>query len=95
MILILKSPKSDGSIENSFDNKEITIPVDNTISPIENAKKYFDRYAKLKRTFEALSKITLETKAEIDHLESVSTALDIASSEDDLKECVKTIMNNK
>ena len=78
---------------NYYDNKEITIPVDNTISPIENAKKYFDRYAKLKRTFEALSKITLETKAEIDHLESVSTALDIASSEDDLKEIKEELIS--
>lgn len=50
----------------------------------ENAKKYFDKYNKLKRTFEALSQLTLETKSEIDHLESVSNALDIAQKEEDL-----------
>ena len=62
----------------------ITIPLDDQLSPTENAKKYFDRYGKLKRTFEALTKLIEETKAEIDHLESIATALDIAILEDDL-----------
>ena len=46
--------------------------------------KYFERYNKLKRTFEAESKLIVETKAEALHLESISTALDIAESEEDL-----------
>lgn len=71
---------------NYYDGNEISIPIDNTIQPMENAKKYFDKYSKLKRTYEALSEITLTTKQEIEHLESVSTALDIATSENDLKE---------
>ena len=50
----------------------------------ENAKKYFEKYNKLKRTFEALSQLTLETKAEVEHLESISTSLDIAQKEEDL-----------
>ena len=49
-----------------------------------NAKKYFDRYGKLKRTREALEELLVETKEEIDHLESISTALDIALDEADL-----------
>ena len=47
-------------------------------------KKYFDRYGKLKRTREALEELLVETKEEIDHLESISTALDIALDEADL-----------
>ena len=47
-------------------------------------KKYFDKYNKLKRTYEALSQLTLETKAEIEHLESISNSLDIALKEEDL-----------
>ena len=62
----------------------ITIPLDPLLTPSENAKKYFDRYGKLKRTYEALSKLTVEVKEEIDHLESIQTALDIALREDDL-----------
>ena len=43
-----------------------------------------DRYGKLKRTREALEELLVETKEEIDHLESISTALDIALDEADL-----------
>ena len=69
---------------NYYTNEEITIPLDPTLTPQENAKKYFDRYNKQKRTFEALSELIKETKDEIDYLESVSKSLDIARSEDDL-----------
>lgn len=69
---------------NYYTGEMITIPLDPQLSCQENAKKYFERYNKLKRTYEALSKLTLEVKEEIDHLESVSTALDIAQKEEDL-----------
>lgn len=71
---------------NYYTNEDITIPLDDTISVMDNAKKYFDKYTKLKRTCEALENIVLETKAEIDHLESVLTSLDMALTENDLKE---------
>ncbi len=69
---------------NYYTNEMITIPLDPTLTPSENAKKYFDKYGKLKRTAEALSSLTLEVKAEIEHLESISAALDIALLEEDL-----------
>lgn len=69
---------------NYYTGEEIRIPLDPQLSARENSQKFFDKYNKLKRTFEALSQLTLETKKEIDHLESISTALDIALKEDDL-----------
>ena len=69
---------------NYYTNEEITIPLDTQLSAKDNAKKHFDKYNKLKRTYEALTDLTKETKAEIDHLESVSNALDIAQKEEDL-----------
>lgn len=71
---------------NYYTNETITIPLEPTLSATENAKKYFDKYGKLKRTYEALSQLTEEVKAEIDHLESVSASLDIALKEEDLVE---------
>lgn len=71
---------------NYYTNEMITIPLDPTLTATENAKKYFDKYNKLKRTYEALSQLTEEVKAEIEHLESVSTSLDIALKEEDLAE---------
>ena len=71
---------------NYYTNEMITIPLDPTITPQENAKKYFDKYNKLKRTYEALAELTKEVKIEIEHLESISAALDIALQEEDLVE---------
>ena len=69
---------------NYYTNEEVTIPLDPTLSAQENAKKYFDKYGKLKRTEEALKEQLEETRSEIDHLESISNALDIALAESDL-----------
>ena len=41
-----------------FDLYEITIPLDSQLDAKGNAQKYFDRYNKLKRTYEALTKLT-------------------------------------
>lgn len=69
---------------NYYTNETVKIPLDETLSPSENAKKYFDRYGKLKRTYEALTALIQETEDEILHLESIAAALDIALAEDDL-----------
>ena len=61
------------------------------MSPIDNAKKFFEKYTKLKRTYEALSEIIKETKASITYLESIDVALDIADSEEDLKAISKEL----
>ena len=71
--------------ENYYDNNNIVkVPLDPTLSAMDNSKKYFDKYGKLKRTAEALNELIVQTKAQIDHLESIQNALDIATSADDL-----------
>lgn len=77
---------------NYYTNEEITIPLDENLTATENAKKHFERYNKLKRTFEALTQQTAETKKEIDHLESVSASLDIALKEEDLVQIKEELM---
>lgn len=79
---------------NYYTNEMITIPLDPFLTPSENAKKYFDKYGKLKRTFEALSELTLQVKAEIEHLQSVGTALDIALQEEDLIQIKEELIEN-
>ncbi len=69
---------------NYYDNQEISIPLDPTITPMENAKQYFEKYNKLKRTFDALTTQISDTQEELTHLESIKTSLDIATEEDDL-----------
>ena len=69
---------------NYYTNEEITIPLDETMSAMENAKKYFEKYNKLKRTAEALTVHLAETKESLDYMESVRLSLDMALTENDL-----------
>lgn len=71
---------------NYYTNETIAIPLDPTLTAAENAKKYFEKYGKLKRTYETLSELTVQVKEEIDHLESITASLDIAEQESDLVE---------
>lgn len=71
---------------NYYDNTEITIPLDPTLTALENAKKYFDKYAKLRRTGEALTEQLAASEAELNHLESVKESLAFACAEADLNQ---------
>lgn len=75
-----------------YSGKEVKIPLDPQLSAQENSQKYYARYNKLKRTCEALETLTAETKQEIDHLESISAALDIAVREEDLVQIKEELM---
>ena len=74
-------------------NEDITIPLDPTLTPLENGKKYFDRYGKLKRTYEALTIQTKETAEDIQHLESISSSLDIAVNDCDLAQIKEELIS--
>ena len=68
------------------DNKEVKIPLDENKSASENAKRYFEKYEKQKRTYEALSELIEDTRAEVEQLESIKTFLDQAQTEADLSQ---------
>ena len=79
---------ADSFVAENFydDNKPLRIPLDKNLTPAENAKKYFDRYAKLKRTELAVGQELEKTVQEEAHLSSVLTALELATEESDLAE---------
>lgn len=81
----IKEGSKEFETVNYYNGETVKITLDPTISPIENAKKYFNKYSKLKRTSEALETIIVETKNSIDYLESINVAIDMATTEDDLK----------
>lgn len=83
----LKGGENSFTAENFYDNNnEITIPLDKNKSAKENAKKYYDRYAKLSRTTKALSEEILKTKGDIEHLQSIQTALEVSSDDESLSQ---------
>ena len=80
--------------QNYYTGETVTIPLDPQIPVQENAKKYFDKYGKLKRTFEAVTTLLAETGSEIEHLRSIQTALDIALQEEDLVQIKEELMES-
>ncbi|MBE5894707.1 MAG: fibronectin/fibrinogen-binding protein [Lachnospiraceae bacterium] len=78
---------------NYYTGEPVSIPLDTQLSPSENAKKYFEKYGKLKRTREALSELVVGTKNELEHLESIALALDIAETEADLVQIKEELMD--
>ncbi|MBR0086124.1 MAG: NFACT family protein [Lachnospiraceae bacterium] len=68
------------------DDREIEIPLDPDLSLADNAKAYFEKYGKMKRTFEALSVQVEETRQEIDHLSSILQSIDMAEDQEVLKQ---------
>ena len=71
---------------NYYTGETITIPLDPQLSAVENAKHYFARYTKLKRTAADLESRLVQTKEEVAHLESIRTSLDLAETETDLQQ---------
>lgn len=78
------SGSSECTVNNYYTGEDITIPLDKDLSPMENSRKYYEKYNKQKRTFEALIEQVKATKTEIDQLESIKTALEIATAYEDL-----------
>lgn len=71
---------------NYYTDEPVTVPLDPSLSPSENAQKYFARYNKLKRTAEAVAVQLAETESDREQLEAILTAVSQAESESDLRE---------
>ncbi len=74
------------TVLNYYTNEDMNIPLDPTKTAAQNAQHYFDKYAKLKRTYEALTDLIKETEADLEQLESIQTFLDLARTEADLSQ---------
>lgn len=82
-------------IENYYDNNNlIKIPLDKSISPSYNAKKYFKKYNKLKNTLEIVSNQKADATKELDYLESIIYELEGATSTSELEEIDVEISEN-
>ncbi len=82
------------TVINYYNNEELTIPLDPDLSASENAKKYFDKYAKLKRTAEALDTYIEQSKQELELLKSIEAALNIAENETDLADIRRELIDH-
>jgi len=73
--------------DNFYDeNKPMKIAIDPTLSPAENAQRYFKQYNKQKRTFAALEEQMLKNQEDIEYLDSVAIAIETITDEADIAE---------
>ncbi len=66
--------------------REIKIELEETLTPSQNAQKYYKKYAKLKRTFESVSVQKTETERKLDYIKSICSNLSSAENKTDLAE---------
>ncbi len=74
-------------LENWYGGGTLKIALDPMLTPSQNAQSYFKRYRKQKCTLETVAPQETETRAELEYLKSVLTAISSASDEQDLASC--------
>ena len=73
------------TLENYYNNNQpIDIPLDITLSPSDNAKKYFEKYHKLKNTYTVVQEQKIELEKEINYLESIVYEVQAAETSNEL-----------
>lgn len=73
------------TVENYYDNQEITITLDPRLDGKMNAKRYFQRYQKAKNAISILQEQISKTKAEIEYFETLVTQMEHAGLYDALE----------
>ena len=88
------------TIENYYDNNSlITIPLDKSILPSANAKKYFKKYSKLKNAKKITELQKEEVQEELSYLESIIYEFEVATTTQEIEEIRnefhESFLNNK
>lgn len=73
-------------VDNYYTGQEITIPLDITKTPSENAQAYYRKYAKQKRTIEVATKQVEQYNQVLEYLQSVEYAYGACTNSADLAE---------
>ena len=82
-------------VENFYseDYETINIKLDVSLSPSQNAQKYFKKYNKLKNAYKFISNEIIKTKEEVDYLEHVLISIDNCTSLKDLDDIKEELIS--
>ena len=84
------------TLENYYDNnKEITIPLDKSITPSANAKKFFKKYRKLKTAQEFVDSQKTTILNDINYIESIIYEINSAITVEDIDDIYSEIQENE
>lgn len=90
---ISKEHLSHIALMNYYNNETIDVPLDISLSPSENAKKYFKKYHKLKNTCTIVQEQKIELEKEINYLESIVYEIQSATSINELDSIYEEIQD--
>ena len=84
---------SSVTLENWYaeEGGEVKISLDPTLSPSQNAQRYFKTYNKYKRAKEILTPMLKEEEAELSYTDSLLSTVALAENETDLKEITQEL----
>ena len=82
-------------LENYYEEGSplLTVALDRTLTPAQNAQNYYKRYAKLKRTVEALTPRLHAEESDLDYTESVLAAIRQSEETRDLTEIEEELIS--
>lgn len=82
-------------LENYYNNNAlITIPLEQSLSPSLNAKRYFKKYNKLKNAKEIVSKQKYEVEKEINYIESIVYTINASETIQDIEYIYNEFLEN-
>ncbi|MFV0395978.1 MAG: NFACT family protein [Coprobacillaceae bacterium] len=82
---VMKKGMHHVTLDNYYDNTEITIDLDPRLNPKQNAKKYYTKYQKAKNSITVLEEQINLTKKEIEYFDGLITLLGNANYYDALE----------
>lgn len=87
-IYSIEKGSKEFTTQNYYDEnlRDISIKLDENLTPIENAQKYFKKYNKEKRTFIALQDQIKQNDLDLKYLETVMSSLSFSPDENDINE---------
>lgn len=82
----MQSGNDKVTVNNYYTNEDVIIKLDPMLNGIDNAKKYYNKYNKCKRTKDALLPQIEETKKSLHHLQTIEASIMLCENEADLSE---------
>ncbi|GAB4509230.1 MAG: NFACT RNA binding domain-containing protein [Anaerolineae bacterium] len=76
-----------------LDAPEFVIKLDPTMTPLENAQRYFSRYDKAKRALDDVPRLIEETKTELGYLDQLDNDLSLATNWPDIDEVQEALLS--
>lgn len=71
----------------------VEIKLDERLTPQQNSQAYYQKYAKLKRTFTVVSKQIAELEEDLQYLDSIEPAINLCSTADEITELQQELAN--